>query len=290
MVVVSPICAHHKMSQPHHKPVHPTSLHPPSNPQQNALAPARCHYIPNTISLQTIPQSHTCGTAKASVSYKHSIDPSTHLSSPRTQFHKYGTPYSRHSTARTNHTPHAHPTHSSTSQPIQRPQLHATSGNNATRIRAPTIIPSTHKRRHTTRARTPPAATMTTPALSPDTATGASRCAVVVSPICAHHKASQPHNKPVTPIIAAPPPPPLNKTRPCTCPYSFSPQHFNSPDDPAIAHVWNCKRACQLQTLKRNPVRPSPRLTPNSTNTAHRTHATASLTPITHRTHTLRTH
>ena len=176
-------------------------------------------------------------------------EPSTPLSSPHTQFHKYGTPHSRQSIAHTNHTPHAHPTHSSTSQPIQIPQLHATSGKNATQTRAPTIIPSTHKRRHTTRTRTFPAATMTTPALSPDTATGASRCSVVVSPICAHHKASQPHHKPVHPTSLPPPLHPSTK-RPCTCPYSLYPQHHKPPDDPTIAHVWACKLSCQLQTFK----------------------------------------
>ena len=178
-------------------------------------------------------------------------EPSTPLSSPHTQFHKYGTPHSRHSIAHTNHTPHAHPTHSSTSQPIQIPQLHATSGKNATQTRAPTIISSTHDLKHTTRARTAPAVTMTTPALSPDTATGASKFVPdVPSPICAHHKASQPHHKPVHPNIAAPPPPPLNKTRPCTCPLAFRPQHNKPPDDPAIAHVWRCKCTCQLQAFK----------------------------------------
>ena len=130
----------------------------------------------------------------------------THLTSPHIEFHKYQTPHSNHNIAPTHHTPHAHPTHSSASKHIQLPPLHTTSHKHATQSHTPESIPNTHKRKRTTRARTPPAAIITTPELSPGTATGVRRAVVEPSPICAHHKASQPHHKPAHPTL----PPPLH--------------------------------------------------------------------------------
>ena len=85
--------------------------------------------------------------------------------------------------------------------PIQLPPLHPHSANNPTQTHAPNSIQSTHKQKHKARARTPPAATITTPALSPVTATGASRFVPEVpSPTCADQKTSRPHHKPAHPI------------------------------------------------------------------------------------------
>ena len=72
VVVLSPSCAAHKASQPHHNPAHPTSRSPLRPSPQNTLAPVRMDCPPNTISLQTTPQSHTCEAAGARVSSKHS--------------------------------------------------------------------------------------------------------------------------------------------------------------------------------------------------------------------------
>jgi hypothetical protein len=118
---------------------------------QNALAPAPNHWddrcTPNTLILQTTPQSHTCDTATRA-------------------------------TARI--------------QDKRATQTHA-------------HVPSTHKfPQHTTRARTDPAATITTPELSPETATGVLRFVIVPSPTCAALKASQPHQKPIRPTSPAP--------------------------------------------------------------------------------------
>ena len=72
VVVLSPSCAAHKASQPHHNPAHPTSRSPLRPSPQNTLAPVRMDCPPNTISLQTTPLSHTCEAAGARVSSKHS--------------------------------------------------------------------------------------------------------------------------------------------------------------------------------------------------------------------------
>jgi hypothetical protein len=141
-------------------------------------------------------QSHTCVAANARVSSKHSKLTSMYPNSRHAQFRKHHTPHSHHNIAQVHHTPHAHPAHSSTSKHIKLPPLHAKSDKHATQTHAPknhtNTTPSTHKREQTTRARTFPAATITTPELSPDTATGVSRFVPEVpSPTCAHHKESQ---------------------------------------------------------------------------------------------------
>ena len=79
-VVPSPSCApHKKASQPHHKPNHPSSRSPLGPSPQNALAPSQRGCTPNTISLRTTPQSHTCDTANARVSSEHSSPSHIHL-------------------------------------------------------------------------------------------------------------------------------------------------------------------------------------------------------------------
>ena len=118
----------------------------------------------------------------------------------------------------------------------------ANSDKHATQTSAQTIIQATHKRKQTTRARTLPAVTMTTPEFSPDTAVGVSRFVAVPSPSCADHKASQPHHKTRPATIARLMPPSLKRL--CTCPSELYPQHNTPPDGPAIAHVCSCKRAC----------------------------------------------
>ena len=57
----------------------PNIAPPPSATPRNALAPARSCSAPNTISLQAIPQSHTCVAANARVSSKHSKIRNKHL-------------------------------------------------------------------------------------------------------------------------------------------------------------------------------------------------------------------
>ncbi len=116
VVVASPTCGNHTASQPQHKPVHPTPLHPPSAPPRNALAPALCCCPPSTISLQKIPQSHTHDSVNARVTSNGSNVFKGCLISQL--IHKYFTPCSHHNIAPTHHTPHAHPTHSA-SNPIR---------------------------------------------------------------------------------------------------------------------------------------------------------------------------
>jgi hypothetical protein len=84
VIELSPTCAHHKASQPHRKPVHPTSLPPPPTPPRKTLAPARWRWPPSTTSLQMIPQLHTCGTENTRFNSKHSNVSSRQLSSPHT--------------------------------------------------------------------------------------------------------------------------------------------------------------------------------------------------------------
>ena len=106
--VPSPTCAALKASQPHHKPTHNTSRSPMRPSPQNTLAPARIRCTPNTISLQTTPQSHTCDPADARVSSKHIQAPPA--CTFHTQFHN--TSHHTHacrSIAPPHHTPHAHP-------------------------------------------------------------------------------------------------------------------------------------------------------------------------------------
>ncbi len=78
-VVPSPTCAALKASQPHHKPTHPASRSPLSPSPQIALAPPRSSFAPNTISLQTSPQSHTCVPADERVSSKYSSPSRMHI-------------------------------------------------------------------------------------------------------------------------------------------------------------------------------------------------------------------
>ena len=215
----SPSCAALKASQQHHKPTHPTSRSPLRSSPQNALAPARRCCPPNTISLQTTPQSHKCEPADARVSSKHSSPSRIHLphSMPQHITPHPCMPQHRSTPSHTACTPKN--THHHHNQSNWRTPLHASRirGKRATQTRA--HIPSTHKHphHHTTRARTPPAVTITTPELSPDTATGVSRFVDVPSPTCAVLKASQPHHKPAHPASRFPPPP-LPTTRPRTCP------------------------------------------------------------------------
>jgi hypothetical protein len=181
----------------------------PSAPPRNTLAPARCCSSPNTTILQMIPQSHMCEAANELVRSRHSNVTSRHLTSPHThthtQCHKYYTPA---------FTPQ---------------QAHVRSGTNrdkhTTQTRGPNITQSTHNRKHNMRARTYPAATITTPELSPDTATGVGRFVNVPSATCGDRKASQPYHKPAHPTsLARPPPLPETPSHLAVCILSPTPQ------------------------------------------------------------------
>ena len=138
--VLSPSCAAHKASQPLHKPAHPTSRSPLRPSPQNILPPVRRGSTPNTISLQTTPQSHTCATADERVSYRHSNPSRGHLPHSIPQCI---TPRPRRNIAPPHHTPHAHP------KTLLNITTHPTGANArkcgkpATQTRAPSQAPTT---------------------------------------------------------------------------------------------------------------------------------------------------
>ena len=107
-VMPSPTCADQKASQPHHKPVLPTALPPPSNPPRNTLAPARSRPIPSTITLQMTQQSHMYEPANASVSSEQSNVPSKYPTSHPMAHILYTTltPHHRPNPSCTTHTSH----------------------------------------------------------------------------------------------------------------------------------------------------------------------------------------
>ena len=155
-----------------------------------------------------IQQSHKCVPANTRVSSKHSNITRRQLTSPP---HPIPQPLQNHTHSTTSLQPITHraqtlrtPQHQN---PAKYPHCTQTLPKCNTNTRTPQIIPSMHNRKHTAQARTCPVATMTTPALSPDTATGAYRVEIELSPTCAHHKASQPHHKPVHPTSLSPSPP-----------------------------------------------------------------------------------
>ena len=201
--VPSPTCAHHKASQPHHKHAHPTS--PPPSTKCSCTCPP---------SFQ--PQHHKppADPTSAHVWYCKLVSQlQTLRSHPQQAAHLTHTTNSTH-TAHYTHTtsslqPIAHLTHTLHTPQHQNPSNCPPCAHNLKHSRRKHTCTASSQARtnvNTNRALcTAPAATITTPALSPDTATGARRSVPVPSPTCAHHKASQLHHKPTHPTSPLPP-------------------------------------------------------------------------------------
>ena len=142
-------------------------------------------------------------------------------------------------------------------------------------------------RRQAAPARTHPAESITTPELSPCTATGVFRDVVVPSPSCASHKASHAHHAAATNMCSIPTSP--KPVRPRTCPEAPFPQHHKPPDDPAIAHVYSCILACKLSSRSQKIIHThislsTPQYKP------HCAQANTQLQTFKQRTHTNQTH